>query len=141
MSDEKSFDQHVEEVREEGEGGGQADFHEKTSPQIQWGIVAGFFLIGGILGPMINPAEPVSGFFVFGFTIGGVAWVFATKSGRKSWEEFVNWVEKMEQQQQKEQQQSISTSSSTEQNIVCSNCGWKNPKSNNYCHDCGGELE
>jgi Na+-transporting NADH:ubiquinone oxidoreductase subunit NqrB len=139
MSDEKSFDQHVEEVREEGEGGGQDDFHEKTSSQIQWGIVVGFFVVGGILGTIFNPAEPASGFLVFGFLIGGVAWALATESGRKSLEEFADIIEEMDQQQP-QQQQSVSTSSTVEKNVVCSECGWKNPKSNNYCHDCGEEL-
>lgn len=136
MSDKKSFDQHVEEVREEGEGGGQADFHKKTTSKFQWGIVVGISLLGGILGAFSNPMEPVSGFFVISFIFGGVAWAFATKSGAKFRKEFVDNIEGMEQQQQ----QSVSTSSSTEQNMVCSNCGWKNPKSNNYCHDCGEEL-
>jgi hypothetical protein len=139
MSDdsELSFEEQVEEIREKGEGGEQGNFHEKTSAQLQWGIVAGISLLGGILGAFSNPAEPVSGFFVISFIFGGVAWAFATKSGTKFRKEFVDSMEEIEQQQQ---EQSVSTSSNVDQNVVCSECGWKNPNSNNYCHDCGEEL-
>ena len=40
-------------------------------------------------------------------------------------------LEEMEQQQ---------SSSKSDQKKICQNCGWQNPKDNNYCHDCGGEL-
>ncbi|MGQ3331221.1 hypothetical protein [Halorubrum sp. FL23] len=139
MSDdsEPSFDEQVEEIRKNGEGGEQGDFYEKTSSQLQWGIVAGASLLGGILGAISNPTQPVFGFFVISFIVGGVAWGFATKSGRKFTKELFDNIEEMEQQQQ----QSVSTSTSSEPKIVCSTCGWKNPKNNNYCHDCGEKLE
>ncbi|WP_148290967.1 zinc ribbon domain-containing protein [Halorhabdus tiamatea] len=32
------------------------------------------------------------------------------------------------------------SSSKPNQKKICQNCGWQNPKDNNYCHDCGEEL-
>jgi membrane protease subunit (stomatin/prohibitin family) len=51
-------------------------------------------------------------------------------------------MEEAQQQQQngtQQQQQNGTTQSQTEQ-VVCQSCGWKNPKANNFCHDCGNEI-
>jgi hypothetical protein len=135
----QSFRERVEEIRNErkegreGRSGEVENFQEEISQQGQWGIVVGTFLVGGILGAVSN-AEPVMGFFVGGLFFGGVAWAFATESGENFRKEFK---ENMEEAQQQQQQ----TSSNSKPKVVCSNCGWKNPKANNYCHDCGEQLK
>lgn len=136
MSDDsdQSFKEAVEEIRQTTEPEEENDDSQNgPSPQAQWGIVAGVFLVGGIFGAISNPSDPVSGFLVIGLISGGVAWAFATESGRIFREEFM---ENMEQAQQQQQQ----NTSNSKPKVICSNCGWKNPKGNNYCHDCGEEL-
>jgi len=84
-------------------------------------------LFGGILGVIMNPSDPVSGFFggmVLFAILGVILVVSLVKEGE---------IGDFQQQQQ--------SPSKSKQKVVCSSCGWKNPKSNNYCHDCGEELE
>jgi len=52
--------------------------------------------------------------------------------------EFVRIMKNAAEEASQEQQQST-PQSKTEQ-VVCQSCGWKNPKNNNFCHDCGSEL-
>lgn len=109
-------------------------FYRKASKELQWGVVAAIFFIFGILGAVSSPQEPVSAFFIVGGIAGGVAWMLATESGvqvAKAWGIDIS---------QQQNQQQATTSSSKSQNKICSNCGWKNAPSNNYCHDCGEEL-
>lgn len=129
----QSFRDRVEEIKRERESGKREGVQEETPQNVQWGIVAAAFLVGGILGAASNPAEPVSGFFVIGFIAGGVAWAFATESGKAFRKEFKENMDEMQQQQQQ-------STSSSQSKVICSNCGWKNPETNNYCHDCGEQL-
>lgn len=63
-----------------------------------------------------------------------------TKQGRKVAVEAVNdFNEEMQEYDEQLNQQQQKSSSQPKQ--ICSECGWKNPKSNNYCHDCGTELD
>lgn len=110
-------------------------FYERTSPKTQWSIVVGVFIIFGFLGAVSNPQDPVFSFFVIGSIAGGVAWMMATESGVKVAKAMGNDIS-----QQGQQQQQVGGSSSSGGTVICSECGWKNPKSNNYCHDCGAEL-
>lgn len=84
-------------------------------------------LLGGVVGLFLNPSEPISSFFggMFLMAIVGVFIIGALVSDTS---DFNN-----QQQQQ--------TGGNSKPKVVCSSCGWKNPKSNNYCHDCGEELE
>lgn len=65
----------------------------------------------------------------------------ATKAGRMAMKEFTEEMQEEMNKQNSQQQQQIGTQSSSQPTQVCSECGWKNPKSNNYCHDCGSELD
>jgi len=96
-------------------------------------IVVVGFVVGGIMGVLSNPQDPVFGFFVIGFIIAGVVWMIGTKSGRQ----FVTVI--YEQQQQ--QQQSVVGKKEKGPQRTCSHCGLQNPKVNNFCHDCGREFE
>jgi ribosomal protein L40E len=128
---EQSFPEIVEQIRQERASGERETFTEKTSAQAQWTIVAVAFLIGGILGAVSNPTQPATGFFVIGGIFAGVAWAFATESGKEFREEVQENMDEAQQQQ---------ASSSSQPKRICSECGWQNPQSNNYCHDCGSEL-
>jgi len=129
----QSFREQVEEIKNARENGENKNFQGENSSNSQWGVVAGVFLVGGILGAASNP-DPIFGFFVIGFIFGGVAWAFVTESGKTFRKEFQKNMDNMQQQQQQ-------SSSSSQPKVVCSNCGWRNPKSNNYCHDCGEKLD
>lgn len=38
------------------------------------------------------------------------------------------------------QQQKTNMGETTSEEVICPNCGWKNPERNSYCHDCGEAL-
>lgn len=126
------FREKVENIRDEREAGERDDFQEEVPIRARWGIVAGAFIVGGVLGAIANPTEPVLGFFVIGFLFSGVIWAFATRSGKIFRNVFMEIMKEAQQQQQ--------TSSTSKPKVVCSSCGWQNPKGNNYCHDCGEKL-
>jgi hypothetical protein len=136
MSDnsEESFFEKVEEVRQEQKSGERGGFHEEVPKRAQWATVTLAFLIGGIFGAVANPADPVSGFLIISLLLGGLAWAFATESGKKFRDEVSENMDGMQQQQQQ-------SDSNTQASQICSNCGWQNPANNNYCHDCGEELD
>jgi hypothetical protein len=86
--------------------------------------------IFGMGGAILNSSEPVSGFvsgmllaIILGAIFIGV--LMTDMSGS--------------QQQQQQQQQQVGDSS--ESTIICPECGWKNPESNNYCNDCGFSFD
>ena len=110
-----------------------ADEDEEVNPDEMdevKGVLLGagiFTFFGGILGLLANLSEPISG-FVAGVFLAGILSAVVVAAILSDGGGFNN-----QQQQQ--------ASSSSEAKVVCSSCGWKNPKSNNYCHDCGEELE
>lgn len=125
----------VEQSTQQEETSGNNEGKEVTE-EVQWGIAIGAFLIGGIIGAMANPSQPVAGFIVIGIMFAGVALFLVAlftqpEEMKEAWEELKDAWEEAQQQQ---------TSSSSKSKIVCSNCGWKNPEDNNYCHDCGEKL-
>lgn len=67
--------------------------------------------------------------------------LFGTKAGRIEMKKFMEDMQEEMNNQNSQQQQQIGAQSSSQPTQVCSECGWKNPKSNNYCHDCGSELD
>jgi membrane protease subunit (stomatin/prohibitin family) len=85
-------------------------------------------LIGGVFGVLNNPSEPLSGFvggvIVFGMVVGFIA-AGLIRQQRKS---------------SRSQQQQQQVGGDSEPTRICPDCGWKNPESNNYCNDCGYEL-
>jgi muramoyltetrapeptide carboxypeptidase LdcA involved in peptidoglycan recycling len=162
MPDKKTFDEHVEDVRDDDKNDHQQRVEElervaeqketkplyaRLSRNQKLGIGTGAVLVIGFFGAVSNPTQPFLGFSTMGvltmtallLTISkhGVAF---RKEASENMEAFRKEVsENMETPQQQNQQQTKMGSSQVEQ-IVCQNCGWKNPKTNNYCHDCGNEL-
>lgn len=114
--------------REESEA---LSFQEAVSQDGVGRVLITTFIIGGIIGVIANPAQPVTGFLGIGFVFSGIAWLFGTESGARFREEVKDNMEEAQQEQQ---------FSSSKPKVVCSNCGWQNPKGNNYCHDCGTKL-
>lgn len=113
---------------------------DQLSDQTQWGIVAVAFLLGGSMGLFSNPTEPTYGFFLFGVTFGGATWLVLTDSGRQFRQEFSEFKEEIAEEIDETKQQQQQIPSSSKPKIICGNCGWQNPKGNNYCHDCGEEV-
>lgn len=129
----QTFMERVEEIREERAEGKDVE-PEELSPEGKrsaW-LVGGTFLIFGMIGAAANPTEPVTGFFVVGIFFAGIAWLVGTASGRELMKEISD---NMDQQQQQQ------STGSSEAKRICSECGWQNPKINNYCHDCGALLQ
>lgn len=149
MPDKKTFDEHVEDVRSNDKTDHQKRIEElervaeqkDTTPLYarpinqRIGIGVGAVLIAGLVGAITNP-EPLAGFFGMIIVAVGAVWLFVSKHGVAFRKEVT---ENMEARQQQNQQQTGNDSSQVEQ-IVCQNCGWKNPAINDYCHDCGNEL-
>lgn len=114
-------------------------FYKKASKRQQWGVVAGIFLTFGILGGVANSQTPVFGFLTIGFIAGGAAWMKLTKSGVQ-FAKAMNLDNSSSSSSTSTQQKTINRNKNNEPTKICSSCGWKNPKSNTYCHDCGSEL-
>lgn len=112
------------------------EFHEKASKKQQWSVVGGVFLIFGIMGSIGNPQQPISSFFLLGGFAGFCAWVMATESAAK----LAKAMNLDSRSSTSNQQKTINSNNNNEPTKICSSCGWKNPKSNSYCHDCGSEL-
>lgn len=151
MPDKKTFDEHVEDVRDDDKNDHQQRVEElervaeqketkplyaRLSRNQKLGIGTGAVLVIGFFGAVSNPTQPFLGFSTMGVLTMIALWLTISKHGVAFRKEVS---ENMETPQQQNQQQTKTGSSQVEQ-IVCQNCGWKNPKTNNYCHDCGNEL-
>lgn len=87
---------------------------------------------------IVNPEASTFGTFISQF----LAYTFiisivATKGGRKM---VMNLAEEWNNIDMNNQNTEKINTNSSEPTKICSSCGWKNPKSNTYCHDCGSEL-
>lgn len=136
MSSDNEFEETLEEIREEADNAEDPPLHSQlnTNQKVAIGVVV--FIIGGLLGAGSNP-DPAVGFMGIGFLFLIVAWVIITESGVA----FRRVMSKeMAEAAEQQQQQTINTGKSNEKTRACQNCGWQNPKNNNYCHDCGNEL-
>lgn len=110
-----------------------------TNVTVQRGVIiviisflTAIFVVSG------NPEASGFGAFIFQF-LGHtfIISIVATKGGRKMVMDLVEEWNNMDMNNQTTEK--IKTNSS-EPTKICSSCGWKNPKSNSYCHDCGSEL-
>ena len=116
------------EVLRMSEDGPSADIR----PAYGWLITISAFLISGTI---VNSQLQSGNFLSFLFVGGIVAmpfWVILTDSGAEWAMEAIS-----------ESNNNIGGSSSTtssEAKQICSDCGWQNPRTNNYCTDCGREL-
>ena len=130
----QSFRERVEEIREERQGGkkrSNASTDVDMGPAKAIGIFVGILFTLGLIIGALGAGEPGAALFIL--AIAGGIFVALTKEGRKAGREFMKELEQANQQQ--------SNSSKSGSTRVCSNCGWQNPASNNFCHDCGSELE
>ena len=100
--------------------------NEDRSPkEMLMGLLLGVGMaipIFGIGGAILSPSEPVSGF------VSGMLW--AVILGALFIGVLMTDISGSQQQQQQ-------VGGNSEPTKICPECGWKNPKSNNYCHDCG----
>jgi len=167
MSDGKSFDEHVEDVRSEDidedvsefklemkrleqkeKNGDDLPLYARVSDEQRYAIGISTALIFAFYGVSVNPTEPfigvVGGVFYWGILVFPIIWLVITKSGtafRNGVTENVNESGQLQDYVlSQSQQQEIKTGSSQKEKIVCQSCGWKNPKTNKFCHDCGDEL-
>lgn len=122
-SDQSFLQEVAENVADEDEEVNPDEMEEVKGVLLGLGI---FTFLGGVLGLLVNLSQPVSG-FVAGIFLAGIVSAVVGAAILSDGGVFNN-----QQQQQ--------AASSSEAKVVCSNCGWRNPKSNNYCHDCGEEL-
>jgi hypothetical protein len=96
-------------------------------------IAAGVaFIIGGVLGVVTNPQNPIAGFLAGSIFFGACVWPFATPSGKE-------YMKKKSSNSSQNQHQSVGKNNN-EIKRACPSCGWQNPQRNNYCHDCGTKI-
>jgi len=100
------------------------------------------FAVSFILAIWLTIGSPENGlgdfvFLLISLLIGG--FLIGTEGGRKAVKEFIDTID-LDPGNQQQQQQRVGGKTSKPTKL-CSECGWKNPKGNNYCHDCGKELD
>lgn len=138
--DKSDFEELVEyhrgEIRREvgrSNGSDSAPFYVRADDGKRMLAVGGMFALG-MIGWLLLVPNPLSG-VISGVIVAGVSSLFLTREG-------VAWRRSLEDHdgggQQSQQQQEVSSSGPKR---VCSECGWQNPQGNNFCHDCGSELE
>lgn len=124
MSD-KSFHEKVQEYRD----GEREDNPFEELPQWKiWGFLGGFALILILGWAFLLNDQPFLALIIIGVPIASL--LLFTESGQEFLKEISESMENQQQQQQ----------NSSKNKQICSNCGWRNPPSNNYCHDCGTDL-
>lgn len=123
-----------------------SDVNEKNWEQEDWDLSrthqAAILISSLILAIIITVSNGGGiGAFIF-FFIGslGLIGLVSTKRGRMALIQAVLEIQE-EMDNQNMQQQQVGGQSSSQPTQICSECGWKNPKKNNYCHDCGSELD
>jgi uncharacterized protein YacL len=161
MRDQKTFEEHLDEIRdledsEENLFQKRINRLDKLSEDPDHQSLYSYPLPARIgLGVVVLVISTILGYVVFSSPSGSLFVLFAasfvmmitmSKTGIALRREFVKIMEQsMEEAQQQQQngtqqqQQNGTTQSQTEQ-VVCQSCGWKNPKANNFCHDCGNEI-
>lgn len=88
-------------------------------------ILSFFFIFSG---------DPFLGLIVLAIGVGLP--ILSTKEARTDLKHWMIDHDEMENDSRSQNEQ-ISNSKSEQ---ICSDCGWQNPHSNNFCIDCGGEL-
>ena len=136
-TNDNEFEQRMEELEREAAKKDVEPLYTRLSDQAKAGAGVGLFIIGGILGAVSNPTQPIFAFFVIGILAAGVAWLTITKSGVA----FRKQIAENAGNNNQQQQQQVSRGKKNERTVICQECGWKNPKQNNYCHDCGNEIQ
>jgi hypothetical protein len=92
-----------------------------------YGVIGLFILVDIIAGMLILSGSPGEGLLVILIPAAGV--LLLTQGGR----DFLKYLKEEVDNKQQDQ-------SDLEDVQVCPSCGLKNPDVNNYCHDCGEEL-
>lgn len=106
-------------------------FETPTEKLVIIGVISLFLSLGLALGTDAHPLAFLvywGPFYMLGHLVG-------TETGRKSFKK--HWKEAREQNNQ----QQMRVGSNSEPTKICSECGWKNPKGNNYCNDCGFSFD
>lgn len=115
---------------------------ETNISKIKGASIFGISLILAIWFTIASPENGLGAFISLLFLFLFLGFLVGTEGGRKAAKKAIeDMQEEMENQNGQQQQQQVGGKSSSEPTQVCSECGWKNPKNNNYCHDCGSELD
>lgn len=106
-----------------------------TDPLTSWGIVLFAFFVGGTASAVAISSSNFLSFLFFGCLVASPFWIIFTESGAK-W-----YMVKVVQSDSSQSTQTNYTSKKSRHKIICKDCGWQNTHENNYCHDCGTELD
>lgn len=136
MSEENPFDRERKKIEQETHGD-NPPIYTKFSLAQKWGIGIVAFVLGMVLGFGVNSPTPLLTALAFGFLFVGPVLLMITKEGLVLRRGFPK---AMSVDGEDQQQQQVGTGHS-EETVVCRECGWQNPESNNYCHDCGSSLD
>lgn len=123
---ELTFSERVEEIR--GERGHPSDDDVAMGPAKTIAIVVGgLFGIGMVIGALTS-SQPVIGLFV----VLSMAFVVLAVIGYKNSDEVMDGIQEANKRQKQV--------AHPKEKINCRECGWQNPRNNDFCHDCGEEL-
>jgi len=133
--DKNDFEKELEQLRRETEQKDTNHLFTQLTQQQQWGIGIAVFIMAGIVGALMAPEIATTAAALF--SLGGVVltWLAITETGVA----FRRQLENMDTNTQSQQQQIEKSNQSSKR--TCQNCGWQNRKQNNFCHDCGNELD
>lgn len=110
---------------------------DQHDDEIRYAGISVFTLGGGLLMGIFGGAE---GAFLGFLAIGGLAMLLGTKPGLElAHAGYLNYEKNKVSNADNQQQQQVGHSASGAKQ-TCPQCGWQNPGSNNYCHDCGSGL-
>lgn len=105
-----------------------------NNPVVSWMIITIVFTIGGVGSLLLIPSSNFVVFVVIGIVIASPFWILLTESGAQ-------WFMNKTNDLKSNQSQTVNDTSSLNKKIACHNCGWQNTVENNFCYDCGAELE
>lgn len=143
VDQENQIEARMRELEQQAEQSAHTPLYIRLS-EPQQGVLwfVSFFIIG-LLGALANPTQPILAFLILGGSASTIMLLTATKGGVAFRKEVTEtFREEMAENAQgaSSQQQKTNMGETTSEEVICPNCGWKNPERNSYCHDCGEAL-
>jgi ribosomal protein L40E len=154
MNDQKTYEEHIDDVRESDENEIEARMNhldkvaneQDRTPIYSYSLITKLIIasvamfLSGFFGGIFFPTQPIFGAIVVASGVSILLFITISKVGIAGREEFSQLMKKSVNDHNQQEQKQDKANQKKIQQKICQNCGWKNPKSNKFCHDCGNEL-